>query len=1176
MKFIFKLLFISFLILTSLNAFSSTIINKEINFSIIEKDNCNRIDLLKEQPIIIITAICSPKENKYFFNLWKSTEKIFVSSRIHSKKINTDNFPISFKFKDFLSSKQFVLRKKTSKRKFPKIIIYDQDLFLKITKFYEQNKNFDILLATSKTYNLLTFDFNKNTNEPLSYDVNQISSFKEIQKQNFANSSYFHTFNLDIIDDSAWYCKLKKPAIDTYKFLDAWGNDGSNNNFKNCWYEFIVKKKTLKHVNKIEEFTWYLIRQVNLDYDKINTNRHKIFNSLKTVEKKTLRNFISYKLIQFATNKKFSTQSIYKILNIYFQNNIVDLYMASLAMNCSSFSKKIITNAQERIEYYSKKMSLDERAYARFHFYLNRKENFPNIGYAAGPYGIIGKFNNYDYCVNLGTNIDYFWSQNSKYNEKTIKDKSIQSINYLHIIEINKELAKEDISLEQKTILLDLFWKKLQFFQKDKKSFIPFKLWYFHSASLNYFSSKNFTKALENWKKYIEFKYEKINYKKIERSDAKFTIEILSKRNIDKKIDDVEFFRSFIKSYSRDLIFGNYLNSKNPINYYDDFNLVETDLKILDQIQIVLKDLYKFEDVDDFIFKVLQKKNITAESLAFTRYFTIPDNYIVSNKIKLLLSDRKEVIKTFYNQMIFFNSNSVNERDKLTYFNKIIENDKKNFFPSKNSTLEELFTSGTLVLPANIKRNQIGITSQIYISNLMKNVDFFRQNKPSYYGLDDIKFNNFNSNLAINSYKKLKELDKTIELLDKDAFEIITNKALSIKDVRKGIKNNEAIIFISQNSISHNYTTYTITNKKYKISIHKNSLILKKCLKEFETNIINQNYQENKCNELYRDIFFSNEKILGSEVTNLKYIVQGEIKKIPPSLIYKNIGTQKNTSNTINQNKNYENKRGISLDNLNKNSNERLLLDWYWKEYNFILYPSFGLLKVADFYQKYKTKNNDFYLGVAVSKLPSSNKNSFNIFSKLSLQDIPQTKIEVENNSKIWGLNKSKILLNEDANIINLRSYFKDVHPKILSIGTHTIKRIQKNKSKETSLLLYPNSIEALDESFLTPKKIEKNKLSADLVILSSCKTMETENNFSQKSNLASSFLINGSKSILVTYWQIEDLSTRIFMNTFFKTISNQKTKYSDALKISIQKLIDKGYKHPFYWAPFAIMGHAN
>ena len=46
-------------------------------------------------------------------------------------------------------------------------------IFLKITKFYEQNKNFDICV-TSETYNLLTFDFNKNTNEPLSYDVNQI------------------------------------------------------------------------------------------------------------------------------------------------------------------------------------------------------------------------------------------------------------------------------------------------------------------------------------------------------------------------------------------------------------------------------------------------------------------------------------------------------------------------------------------------------------------------------------------------------------------------------------------------------------------------------------------------------------------------------------------------------------------------------------------------------------------------------------------------------------------------------------------------------------------------------------------------------------------------------------------------------------------------------------------
>ena len=104
MMIIFKPLLILSLILTSFLSFASDIQSKEIKYSIIEKDNCHRIDSLKEQSIIIITAICSPKENKYFFDLWKSTEKIFVSTRINSKIINTNNFPISFKFQNLLSS----------------------------------------------------------------------------------------------------------------------------------------------------------------------------------------------------------------------------------------------------------------------------------------------------------------------------------------------------------------------------------------------------------------------------------------------------------------------------------------------------------------------------------------------------------------------------------------------------------------------------------------------------------------------------------------------------------------------------------------------------------------------------------------------------------------------------------------------------------------------------------------------------------------------------------------------------------------------------------------------------------------------------------------------------------------------------------------------------------------
>ena len=111
MKFILKSLLILSLILSSFNAVASISKAKEIIFSIIEKDKCNRIDLLKAEPIIIITATCSPKKNKWFFDLWKSNEKIFAFTKAYTKLIDTNDFPNGFNFEEIMTSKQIILRK---------------------------------------------------------------------------------------------------------------------------------------------------------------------------------------------------------------------------------------------------------------------------------------------------------------------------------------------------------------------------------------------------------------------------------------------------------------------------------------------------------------------------------------------------------------------------------------------------------------------------------------------------------------------------------------------------------------------------------------------------------------------------------------------------------------------------------------------------------------------------------------------------------------------------------------------------------------------------------------------------------------------------------------------------------------------------------------------------------
>ena len=82
-----------------------------------------------------------------------------------------------------------------------------------------------------------------------------------------------------------------------------------------------------------------------------------------------------------------------------------------------------------------------------------------------------------------------------------------------------------------------------------------------------------------------------------------------------------------------------------------------------------------------------------------------------------------------------------------------------------------------------------------------------------------------------------------------------------------------------------NYSGYFYNLEKEAFNTVKN---------EFENKIVNQQYQEDECNKLYKKIFFSNEKIISNQVTSINYIVQGQIKKIPPSLIYKDLISLKN------------------------------------------------------------------------------------------------------------------------------------------------------------------------------------------------------------------------------------------------------------------------------------------
>jgi CHAT domain-containing protein/tetratricopeptide (TPR) repeat protein len=96
--------------------------------------------------------------------------------------------------------------------------------------------------------------------------------------------------------------------------------------------------------------------------------------------------------------------------------------------------------------------------------------------------------------------------------------------------------------------------------------------------------------------------------------------------------------------------------------------------------------------------------------------------------------------------------------------------------------------------------------------------------------------------------------------------------------------------------------------------------------------------------------------------------------------------------------------------------------------------------------------------------------------------------------------------------------------------------------------------------------------LDAELVTLSACNTgINKLAPGDELSGLMRGFLYAGAPSLLVSLWAVNDESTSDLMRSFYGHLHGGKTKRA-ALRLAELEALDK-YGHPYYWAPFVLMG---
>jgi len=191
-------------------------------------------------------------------------------------------------------------------------------------------------------------------------------------------------------------------------------------------------------------------------------------------------------------------------------------------------------------------------------------------------------------------------------------------------------------------------------------------------------------------------------------------------------------------------------------------------------------------------------------------------------------------------------------------------------------------------------------------------------------------------------------------------------------------------------------------------------------------------------------------------------------------------------------------------------------------------------------------------------------------FSGASLQDLPQTRREVQQIASLAGPN-AVLLLGKEATESAFKKEPLDQF-RILHLAVHGFADTQY--PERSALLLAPDP-RAGEDGLLQVREILRLRLNAELTTLSACDSgvgkLEGQEGVS---SLVEAFLVAGSKSVVASLWSADDVSTSALMENFYARLARGEPAASALRDTKLDLLAKFGDQlSPYYWAAFIGVG---
>ena len=190
-------------------------------------------------------------------------------------------------------------------------------------------------------------------------------------------------------------------------------------------------------------------------------------------------------------------------------------------------------------------------------------------------------------------------------------------------------------------------------------------------------------------------------------------------------------------------------------------------------------------------------------------------------------------------------------------------------------------------------------------------------------------------------------------------------------------------------------------------------------------------------------------------------------------------------------------------------------------------------------------------------------------FSRLALtSDLAKSLAEIQKDSDVYtGLDASK------SNFLDNISPSLNRYDKIV-FATHGYfgKDLPGIMEPVLVLTLVPPGT----DGFLRMTEVLGLNMNADIVALTACQTGVGKRVSGEGTmGMGRAFQYAGAKSVLMSLWSVSELTSVNLVKDFFRYLKEGKNKL-EALALARKKVRSKGYDHPFFWAPFILVGEVN